>query len=103
MQAFEIPLTPEPQVFTTTLGEQSYRCTVKWSSGSEAWVLDLARMPEGTTVVTGLPLVTGVDLLAPYRHLGFTGALVVQSAGDPDEVPTRTSLGTTGILYFVVE
>jgi hypothetical protein len=39
-------------------------------------------------IVNGIPLVTGVDLLAQYRYLGFSGRLWVQGADNPDDVPT---------------
>ena len=47
------------------------------------------------------PLVPGVDLLAQYRYLGFTGSLVVQTDNDPNADPTYDSLGQTSQLYFV--
>jgi hypothetical protein len=41
----------------------------------------------------GVPLVTGVDLLAQYAYLGFIGSLVVQTDHDPDATPTYENLG----------
>jgi uncharacterized protein DUF6983 len=46
-------------------------------------------------------LVTGADLLAQYKHLGFTGALVVQTVSNPDAVPTFANLGDDGQVYWV--
>jgi hypothetical protein len=53
-------------------------------------------------ILTGLPLVTGVDLLEQYGYLGIGGSLVVQSTNDPSLVPNYDTLGSTGNLFFVV-
>jgi len=98
---YEIPLTPEPQRFTISLGSTSYALTVKWNAPHGAWMLDIA-MPSGTLVLGGIPLVTGVDLLGQYAYLGFTEQLVCQSDFDLDAVPTFENLGTQGHLYFLV-
>jgi hypothetical protein len=102
MTPYEIPLTPEPQSFTIQLGGIDYYMTLAWNRASACWVLDIAdedRLP----IVNGIPLVTGLDLLEPYAHLGFTGALLVQTDFDADAVPTFDNLGITGRLYFVTE
>ena len=52
-------------------------------------------------LVSGIPLVTGVNLLEQYAHLGFGGGLYVQTTSNPDEVPTFTNLGVDGLLYWV--
>ena len=65
-----------------------------------AWFLDLADA-NNNAVLTGIPLVTGLDLLAQYAYLGIGGMLVVQSDNDLSLVPDFNSLGVTGHLYFV--
>jgi hypothetical protein len=52
-------------------------------------------------LVSGIPLVTGVDLLAPYAYLGFGGELLVATDGNTAAVPTYANLGTGSHLYFV--
>ncbi len=103
MNYFEIPLSPQPQRFTITLGAVDYRLTVQYrKAGGAGWVLDIADT-NNAPLVTGIPLVTGVDLLAQYRHLGFAGRLWVQGAADPDNVPTYEDLGIGSHLYWVTD
>lgn len=102
MDVYEVPLNPQAETFTIALGGASYRLTLIYRDAVEgSWVLDIADA-DGNMMVGGIPLVTGVDLLAQYGHLGFTGSLVVQTDHDPDAVPTFANLGSTGHLYFVV-
>lgn len=101
MTPFEIPLSPKPQSFFIQLGEPTYSLTVKWNDVASCWVLDIADADQ-VPVLAGIPLVTGVDLLAQHRHLGFSGSLVVQTDNDADAVPTLGNLGLTGRVYFVV-
>ncbi len=96
---YEIPLKPAPQTFTITLGGADYRLTLLYRNG---WVLDIADA-NNTPMVGGIPLVTGVDLLAQHRHLGFAGRLYVQGAASPDDVPTFEDLGLTSKLYWVTD
>lgn len=103
MNYFEIPLAPEPQRFTVTLSGIDYRLTVQYRlAGGAGWVLDIADSND-VPLVSGIPLVTGGDLLAPYRHLGFTGALRVQGASYPDDVPTYEDLGIGSHMYWVTD
>lgn len=101
MAVFEVPLTAQPQTFQITLSGVAYRVTLKWREAEGAgWVFDFANA-SGTPIVSGLPLVTGADLLEQYRYLGFGGSLYVQTDHDPDAVPTFDNLGDTAHVYFV--
>lgn len=100
---FEIPLSPEPQRFTITLGGVDYRLTVQYrKAGGAGWVLDIADA-SNQPLISGLPLVTGVDLLAQYRHLQFGGRLWVQGAENPDDVPTYDDLGIGSHVFWVTD
>lgn len=100
---YEIPLTPDPQRFTVTLSGMDYRMTVQYrDAGGVGWVLDIAD-PSNQLLVSGIPLVTGVDLLAQYRHLEFGGRLWVQGAGNPDDVPTFEDLGIGSHVFWVTD
>jgi hypothetical protein len=101
---FEIPLSiGTPQQFSVTLSQVDYLMTLRYRNVIEGgWFLDIADI-SGNSIVEGIPLVTGVDLLEQYKHLGFTGALRVQTTNDPDAVPTFENLGAAGKLYWVVE
>lgn len=101
MTPYEIPLSPTPQSFTIPLAGATYRLTVKWCAASASWTLDIADAADNA-ILSGIPLVTGADLLAQYGHLGIGGQLIVQTDTDPDAVPSFDDLGVTGHLYFVV-
>jgi len=100
---FEIPLdVGTPQQFVITLSQVDYLLTLRYRNVSEGgWTLDIADT-SGNSIIEGIPLVTGCDLLEQYRHLGFAGALRVQTTNDPDAVPTFENLGAAGKLYWVV-
>lgn len=115
MQTYEVPLKGQSQTFTIALAGVTYQMTLMWRASeptrfppsSQAntagqWVLDMADAL-GNPLVSGIPLVTGVDLLAPYAYMGFTGSLVVQTDHDTDALPTYSNLGSTSHLYFVVQ
>lgn len=101
---FEIPLqVGTPQTFSIALGGITYQLTFLYrndTSGLGGWTIDIADS-SGKPIVQGIPLVTGADLLAQYKHLGFTGALVVQTVSNPDAVPTFANLGDDGQVYWV--
>lgn len=102
MTFYEIPLTPNAQSFYITLAGVQYRMALTWRSHDMGgWFLD-AYTVAGTPVLLGVPLVTGVDLLAAYPDLNFGGALYVASDGDPYAVPTYANLGQQSHVYFAV-
>lgn len=103
MAVYEVPLTPQAQRFTISLGGVAYLLTLVWrDAGEGGWILDIADQV-GAPIVSGIPLVTGADLLAQYAYLGFKGALVVQTDHDTDAAPTFANLGELSHLYFVTQ
>lgn len=100
---FKIPLSPNPQTFRITLGGIEYRLTFIYRNVDQGgWVLDIADA-QSNPIVSGIPLVTGANLLEQYTHLGFKGRLFVQTASDPDAVPTFSNLGTDGLVFWVTD
>ncbi|VXD07961.1 phage baseplate plug family protein [Serratia oryzae] len=95
----EIALTADNQRFRITLRGIEYQMTLLWRDMA-GWILDVASST-GADIVNGIPLVTGTNLLQPYRHLGLNGALVVASDVDIYAVPTKENLGSGGHLYFI--
>ncbi|UNA00781.1 hypothetical protein ZHS_25 [Edwardsiella phage vB_EpM_ZHS] len=102
MKAYEIPLSPEPQLFNIQLAGVTYYLTLRWNGEAEAWRLDIAAQ-DRTPLLNGLLVVTGLDLLGQYAYLGFGGMLIVQTDADPDAVPTFENLGKEGHIFFVVK
>lgn len=83
MIAYEIPLTAEAQTFDIALAGVTYHMTLAWNPVLYCWVLDIATEDQ-VPLLMGVPVVTGLDLLAQYRHLGFGGHLIVQTSAGLD-------------------
>lgn len=99
--AYEIPLSAEPQTFNIALAGTTYGFTIRWNVPNASWIIDIADA-SGNPIVSGIPMVTGSDLLEQYSYLGFGYQLVCQTDNDPNAVPTFDNLGTTGHLYAIV-
>lgn len=103
---YEIPLTAEPQTFGIALTGRELRFTLHWHEAEPeqpgdpagAWLLDIADS-EGSSLVAGVPLVTGRDLLAPYAYLGINGQLWIYG----EDAPDYESLGERIKLLFASE
>lgn len=102
MTPYEIPLSPEPQKFSITLAGVDYQMRFYWNRYSECWCFDL--LDAGAVpLLEGAPVVTGIDLLGQYPHLGIGGSILAQSDFDPSAVPTFENLGLEGRVFFIVE
>ncbi|UIA94539.1 hypothetical protein LU632_25975 (plasmid) [Erwinia tracheiphila] len=103
MKVYEIPLIAGAQTFLITMNGGQYQLTLLWRDTSGGgWFLDIADA-NGNDILGGVPLVTGVDLLAQYAYLGFTVGLWVYTDANPYAVPTWDNLGSESHLYFTVE
>lgn len=102
MTPYEIPLTPEPQTFAIELGGVSRRMRFYWCKDAQCWCFDIQDQ-RGVDLLTGVPVVTGTDLLGQYAYMGLGGSIVAQTDHQPDAVPTFANLGTSGRVYFVVQ
>lgn len=100
METQEIPLSAANQQFTITLAGNSLRMSVTWRA--LFWALDIMDAG-GSPLVMGIPLITGADLLAQYRHLGLGFSLYVGCDDPTTENPTESDLGTNSHLYAVTE
>ena len=100
MVAYEVPVSPKPESFSLELANVGFKFTTAWCPPLSCWVISIT-LPDDTPVVMGIPVVTGVDLLAPYAYLGFGGGLIAQPLGDVDTPPTFENFGVSGLLFFV--
>lgn len=98
---YEIPLSPTPQTFGIAIGGTTYTLTVTWSVVNASWMIEIADA-SGDPILTGIPMVTGANLLEQFAYLGLGFALVAQTDNAPDVVPTFADLGSTGHLYALV-
>lgn len=100
MAISEIPLSPENQKFSIAIAGSTFQMSVIWRA--EFWCLDLMDS-SGAAIVTGMPMITGYDLLMQYRHLNLGFSLYVICDVEGQENPTQYDLGSTSHLYVVTE
>lgn len=100
MSIVRIPTSPLPQRFLITLAAgQTYQMVTQYRDAPEAgWTLDIGE-PDGTAIISGIPLVTGINLLAQYQHL-IVGSLFVLSDVEMWAAPGFADLGVSSHLYF---
>lgn len=96
----EIPLTADNQKFNITLKGVVYRMQVLWRGNG--WFLDIAAQT-GEAVISGLPLVSGYDLLKQYAWLELGFALHVVCDAEVEDNPTQSNLGTLSHLFVITE
>lgn len=101
MNIAEIPLTPDNQRFTTVINGVSYSIRTLWRDDA-GWVIDLMDS-SGKAIATGMPLVTGANLMAQYAHLNLGFGLVVVCDYPAQDYPTKTDLGINSHLLAVTE
>jgi hypothetical protein len=102
MRTIEIPLTPEPQIFSIQFGQKSYRLRFAYANVVDGgWFLDVFD-DDNNPLVCGIPLITGLDLLAPYYYLEIPAMLILVNKTKPFQVPAFEELGTVARLYAVV-
>jgi hypothetical protein len=99
---FEIPLSPQPETFNIALAGVTYGFTVRWNVQNASWIIDIADA-SGNPIVSGIPMVTGADLLEQFAYLGLNFALIAQTDNAPDVVPTFETLGQTSHLYAITQ
>ena len=93
-----ISTQPASEHFSVQLNGVNYQISKIWRI--DTWYLDI-RDSKGNPLVTGIPLVTGADLLAQYEHLGIGGILQVATNGaNPDQMPTYSGMGSQSQLYW---
>jgi hypothetical protein len=107
MAVYEIPLIDPPQLFSISLNGVTYELRVLWREvrdpdGNQlgGWTLDIVG-EDGVTILVGIPMLPGLDLLAQYAYLNIGGQLFVQNDSDWTQPPTFGDLGKTSHLYFV--
>lgn len=101
---FVIPLVNVPQRFTIELSGTEYIITSRWNGAMPAWVLDIADATTEEVLIAGLPLVSGIDLLAQHKHVGIPGRLLTSTCGCPMHMPpTLDNLGQDADLYYMVD
>ena len=93
MPYFEVPLTADQQTMATALAGVTYKFRVTWDHIYAYWLIDIAT-DEGEPILSGIPLVTGGDLLGQFDYMGLGFGLAMGG-----EEPTVDNLGITSKLY----
>ena len=101
MQASEIPLSPDNQQFTAAINGVNYSILTLWRDDA-GWIIDL-QDSSGADIVTGIPLVTGANLLAQFSYLNLGFGLAVICDDPAQDYPTKTDLGINSHLLAVTE
>lgn len=87
----------------TTLDGVQYVIAFDWIQRWRRWVLSLSTTG-GAPIVSGLPVVTGVDLLGPFKHDTRIpqGVLIVADESADNHDPTWGDFGPDGshVLYY---
>ena len=97
---YKFPLSPKAQGMFVRLAGTRYWLTWRFNSDSASWMLSIANEAK-VPILSNIPVVTGLDLLAPYRYTGIQGSIVVQTAHNADAVPTFDNLGGDGNVFYV--
>lgn len=98
MKIHEIPLTPDNQHFSIQLAGRNL--ILKLIFRDEAgWIMDIA--DEHATIISGVPLIPGKDLLSQYPDINLEGRFQVVSDDDTLEYPSQSNLGINSHLYFI--
>lgn len=103
MADFIIPFQNIPQEFSISLENRDVTIFQRWNEFSNSWQIDISDTQTGASLISGLPLVTGCDLLEPFPELGFIGSLVVATDGDNYAIPTLDNLGINSNVYYLVD
>lgn len=87
------------QTLRTQLNGDNYVIDARWNERGQYWNVDLTRDSDSTRLVTGVPMLIGQDVLAPYA-LGIGGIFLTDlSGGNSDAGPDDFSDRVVA-LYF---
>ena len=99
---YEIPTSSDNQTFNISLVGATYVINLYWNTINLTWMIDISDITNNQ-ILTGIPVVANVDLLAPFGYFNFDGQLIAQTDHAIDVPPTFVNLGTDGHIYFVVQ
>jgi len=98
--AYEIPTKPYSERFNISLNNVIYQILKVWNVANQSWIIDISDS-NGNPILSGVPLITGADLLDQYRHLLFGGEMECQTDHNLQAVPTYDNMGSESHLYWL--
>ena len=106
MSYYEIPLTTTPfdqKTFKLTLdGERNINILLKlrYYDLYELWVADVCDNSTGEELITGMPLVPGIDVLGPNAYLNNVSAHIAAAGPTTQEQPDTETLVSAWVLLW---
>jgi hypothetical protein len=78
-----VPFTSDPwQKFSCNLNGVEYGFAASYNERSGAWAFDLSLVSTGEVLLTGVPILLGCDMLAPFG-LNIGSLIAVDAAASP--------------------
>lgn len=95
----QIPVTSDPaQDFVINLGTAKWELYVRFNDRGSFWTMDITDYNSQTALVTGMPLLLGCDLIAPYNL--NNGSLIMYDATGSSKDAGPDDLGSRVFLYW---
>ena len=96
----EVPLNSSPeQLFSITLSGSTYDCRVILNSRTGVWSIGFSQ--SGVSILNGIALLGGVDILKQY-NLPFNNAYVV-NLDESNIDASKYNLGTVAKLFLLTD
>jgi hypothetical protein len=101
----QIPLDTAPnQTWAVTVningGSQSFFCELNYNELSQYWTMNISAVNQNFSL-SGIPLVTGLNILAQFAYLGIGSIYVINSSGVASpNFPNDSDLGSDFILLW---
>lgn len=95
----QLPLTSDPaQDFVINLGGQQWELYIRYNDRSSFWTMDITEYNSQTSLVIGMPILLGCDLLAPY--ILDNGSMVATDTTGLGKDAGADDLGTRVIVFW---
>lgn len=86
--------------FKTDLENVLYNFSIRWNERMATWIMDIGD-EQGVIIVGGIPLLTGINILGPYKNeLLPPGLFVVYDETGENRNPTRENFGVDIKLLY---
>ena len=103
---YTIPLTTDPNnsfQCALTLNGTAYTLGFFLSYNTIAgyWEMTISNALTDTVLISGIPLLTGCNLLGQFEYMGLGSAYIINSDNNSNDSPDDTNLGTSFVLEWV--
>ena len=106
MSYAEIPLdcTPESrQSFKLTLGADRnihLKLTLRYLDRHDVWLAEIMDLKTGTLIISGMPLVLGINMLGQFGYKDIGEAYVIRNRPSELQHPDNKTLGSMFLLIW---